>query len=90
MSKGIASRNSLKALAHPIHQFLSGWGAREKPGTPRLDPKAEAQLPAPYELASLRGEGILRARFFGQFTRVRHQTAIFRGFPSPVHCKSTT
>ena len=67
MSKGIASRNSLKALAYPIHQFLSGWGAREKPGAPKLDPKGEATLPAPYELASLRGEGILRARFFGQF-----------------------
>jgi len=31
MSKGIASRNSLKALAHPVQQFLTAWGVRENP-----------------------------------------------------------
>lgn len=67
MSKGIASRNSLKALAHPIQQFLSAWGARVKPSAPSLDKTGQAELPAPYELATLRGEGILRERFFGAF-----------------------
>lgn len=62
MSKGIASRNSLKALAHPVQQFIAGWGAQQRPA------RAEglgAELPAPYELAALRGEAVLRARFFG-------------------------
>ena len=64
MAKGIASRNSLKALAHPIDRFLAGWGAHERVA------RAEGigiELPAPYELAALRGEGVLRTRFFTQF-----------------------
>jgi aryl carrier-like protein len=64
MSKGIASRNSLKALAYPIQRFIAGWGAKERPshsnGTGSI-------LPAPYELAALRGEGVLRERFFQHF-----------------------
>ena len=66
MSKGIASRNSLKALAYPIQRFIAGWGAQERPshsdGTGSI-------LPAPYELAALRGEGILRERFFQHFMK---------------------
>jgi len=45
LAKGIASRNSLKALAHPIEQFLTGWGSQERAG------RAEGHglaLPAPY------------------------------------------
>lgn len=61
MTKGIASRNSLKALAYPIQQFIATWGAQERPG--RSDGTG-ALLPAPYELAALRGEGVLRERFF--------------------------
>lgn len=64
MAKGIGSGHSLKALAHPIQQFLAGWGARERPATPSGH---GATLPAPYELAALRGEGLLRQRFFGPF-----------------------
>lgn len=64
MAKGIASRNSLKALAHPLQQFLAGWGAQERPTTAM---GTGAALPAPYELAALRGEGVLRERFFGPF-----------------------
>jgi hypothetical protein len=67
ISKGINSRNSLKALAHPVQQFLAAWGAREKPSAPRLDATGHADLPAPYELAALRGEAVLRTRFFGAF-----------------------
>ena len=63
MSKGIHSKNSLKALAHPIEQFLAAWGAKERPGRGKSDGTA---LPAPYELAALRGEGILRSRFFNE------------------------
>jgi hypothetical protein len=63
MTKGIASRNSLKALAYPIQQFIAGWGAQERPG--RSD-SSSTGLPAPYELAALRGEGVLRGRFFEQ------------------------
>lgn len=63
MTKGIASRNSLKALAYPIQQFIAGWGAQERPG--RSD-GTSTSLPAPYELAALRGEGVLRGRFFAQ------------------------
>lgn len=67
MAKGIGSKNSLKALAHPLQQFLSGWGAREKPSVPKPNATGHAPLPAPYELAALRGEGILRDRFFNAF-----------------------
>lgn len=67
MAKGISSKNSLKALAYPLQQFISGWGAREKPSSPKIDSHGHAALPAPYELAALRGEGILRQRFFGAF-----------------------
>jgi hypothetical protein len=67
MAKGIGSNNSLKALAHPLQQFLSGWGAHEKPSAPKPNATGHAPLPAPYELAALRGEGILRDRFFNAF-----------------------
>lgn len=67
MAKGIGSKNSLKALAHPLQQFLSGWGAHEKPSAPKPNATGHALLPAPYELAALRGEGILRDRFFNAF-----------------------
>lgn len=67
MAKGIGSKNSLKALAHPLQQFLSGWGAREKPSAPKPNATGNTPLPAPYELAALRGEGILRERFFNAF-----------------------
>lgn len=62
MSKGISSHNSLKALAHPIQRFLSAWGA-QRPSRAVSDGSA---LPAPYELAALRGEGVLRNRFFNE------------------------
>jgi aryl carrier-like protein len=64
MTKGIASRNSLKALAYPVQQFIAGWGAQERPA--RSDTNA-TDLPAPYALAALRGEGVLRVRFFRDF-----------------------
>ena len=67
MAKGIGSKNSLKALAHPLQQFLSGWGAHEKPSAPKPNATGHAPLPTPYELAALRGEGILRERFFNAF-----------------------
>lgn len=67
MAKGIGSKNSLKALAHPLQQFLSGWGAREKPSASKPNATGNTSLPAPYELAALRGEGILRERFFNAF-----------------------
>lgn len=84
MSKGIASRNSLKALAHPLQQFLAGWGAQDRPA------RAEGigvAWPAPYELAALRGEGILRERFFRDFMaklpvqlEAEQQIALWRDF----------
>jgi hypothetical protein len=67
MAKGISSKNSLKALAYPLQQFIGSWGVREKPSAPLPDTHGQATLPAPYELAALRGEGILRLRFFGAF-----------------------
>lgn len=67
MTKGIGSKNSLKALAHPLQQFLSTWGAHEKPSAPKPNATGHAPLPAPFELAALRGEGILRNRFFNAF-----------------------
>jgi hypothetical protein len=63
MTKGVASRNSLKGLAYPLQRFLTGWGAGERPSTAH---GAGSVLPAPYELAALRGEGILRRRFFSE------------------------
>lgn len=59
MSKGIASKNSLKSLAHPLQQFLAEWGLQE-----RTIRSAGTALPAPYQLAALRGEAVLRYRFF--------------------------
>ncbi|MEN9671414.1 MAG: hypothetical protein RL018_1691 [Pseudomonadota bacterium] len=67
MAKGISSKNSLKALAYPLQQFIGSWGVREKPSAPLADTHGQAALPAPYELAALRGEGILRLRFFSAF-----------------------
>ena len=67
MAKGIASRNSLKALAHPLQQFLAGWGAQHRPSAHSPGDDPHTNLPAPYELAALRGEGVLRERFFGAF-----------------------
>ena len=62
--KGIASRNSLKALAHPVQQFVAGWGAGER-ANHSGEGAGGTELPAPYELAALRGEAVLRERFFG-------------------------
>lgn len=63
MSKGISSSGSLKALAYPIQQFLTSWGARQRisKNTPHTE------LPAPYALAAVRGEAVLRQRFFDNF-----------------------
>jgi hypothetical protein len=63
MSKGIASQNSLKALAYPVRQFLTAWGATQR--LARMT--AGAALPAPYALAAVRGEAVLRQRFFDHF-----------------------
>ena len=62
MSKGKASQGSLKALAYPIQQFLAGWSTRHRP-----KPYGTGEIPAPYELAAIKGEAILRQRFFGEF-----------------------
>ncbi len=62
MAKGISSKNSLKALAYPVQQFIAGWGLQERASKAA---GAGDQLPAPYELAALRGEAVLRDRFFG-------------------------
>lgn len=62
MSKGKASQGSLKALAYPIQQFLAGWSMRHRPKA-----YVDGQIPAPYALAALRGEAVLRQRFFGEF-----------------------
>jgi hypothetical protein len=66
MSKGISSKNSLKALAHPVQRFITGWGAQERASH---SDGTGSTLPAPYELAALRGEGILRERFFQHFMK---------------------
>lgn len=61
MSKGIASRNSLKALAYPIQVFLRSWGAQQRLSAA----EAGAALPALYAVSALQGEALLRQRFFG-------------------------
>lgn len=51
-------------LAHiitPIRQYLKSHGAKFKPRLGKVTPDC---LPAPYEAAALRGEGVLRVRFF--------------------------
>lgn len=63
MSKGIASRNSLKALAHPLQQFLAGWGEQQRPGRSH----SGDAMPPLYALAAIRGEAVLRQRFFSAF-----------------------
>lgn len=63
MAKGISSGNSLKALAHPLQRFLAGWGSEQRPARA----EAAAALPPVYALAVLRGEGVLRERFFQHF-----------------------
>lgn len=63
MSKGISSRNSLKALAYPVQQFLTAWGQSQRMAAAQAG--SSGALPAPYAVAALRGEGVLRLRFFG-------------------------
>lgn len=48
-----------------MQQFLAAWGQRERPA--KHTGQAHDTLPAPYELAALRGEGVLRERFFTHF-----------------------
>ncbi len=67
MTQGIPSKNNLKALALPLQQFISSWGLRERPSTPKAATYGHTGLPPPYELAALRGEGVLRERFFDHF-----------------------
>jgi hypothetical protein len=47
MSKGIASKNSLKALAYPVQQFIAGWGVREKPSAPKFDTQGHTRVIPP-------------------------------------------
>lgn len=63
MSKGKSSQNSLKALAYPIQQFITAWGASNR--TSKL--QMQGELPMPYQLAAIRGEAVLRTHFFDGF-----------------------
>jgi hypothetical protein len=63
MAKGVASPTGLKALAHPLARFIATWGAGQRPAKPGN----ALAWPAAYELAALRGEGVLRERFFNPF-----------------------
>ena len=68
MAKGKSSQNSLKALAYPVQQFMAAWGAKERPNK-LLNSKIEdsGDWPAPYALAAVRGEAVLRSHFFDGF-----------------------
>lgn len=63
MAKGKSSQNSLKALAYPIQQFMAAWGAKARPS--KLEQAGD--WPAPYALAAVRGEAVLRSHFFDGF-----------------------
>ena len=63
MAKGKSSQNSLKALAFPVQQFMAAWGAKERPS--KLENVGD--WPAPYALAAVRGEAVLRSHFFDGF-----------------------
>lgn len=63
MAKGVASPHSLKSLTHLLARFIASWGADQRP----TKSGAAQAWPAAYELAALRGEGVLRDRFFNPF-----------------------
>lgn len=62
-----APHHRLKALARPLQMFVNSWGAES---VRRLGRPVGAELPAVYALAAIKGEGILRQRFFGPFLQL--------------------
>jgi hypothetical protein len=64
MSKGNSSANSLKRLAYLLNQFVLSWSE----GNLRRNNGASATVwPAPYQLAAIKGEAVLRRQFFDGF-----------------------
>lgn len=71
MSKGIASANSLKRLAHEVGLFVKSWGDDY---VRRHNAAGGEVWPAPYRLAAIKGEAVLRRQFFESFIpRLPHQ-----------------
>ena len=57
------------------------------------EPLSEVEVQTLQEMSRHHRHADFRRRALGVLAlnaRVRQQTAIFRGFPAPVHCKSTT
>lgn len=64
MSKGNSSANSLKRLVYLLNQFVLSWSE----GNLRRNNSAGATVwPAPYQLAAIKGEAVLRRQFFDGF-----------------------
>jgi hypothetical protein len=64
MAKGISSGQSLKRLVHMLNQFVLSWSE----GNLRRNNGAGASdWPAPYKLAAIKGEAVLRQQFFESF-----------------------
>ena len=66
MARGIASANSLKRLVYQVGAFVQSWGG----GYQRRNAAAGGkEYPAPYQLAAIQGEAVLRQQFFASFIK---------------------
>ena len=64
MAKGKASTGSLKYIVAMVGRFVQGWGSLHGK---IYHSRNSTDWPSPYKLAILRGEAILRLRFFDGF-----------------------
>ena len=64
MTKGKASTGSLKYIVAMVSRFVQGWGSLHGK---IYHSRNSTDWPPPYKLAILRGEAILRLRFFDGF-----------------------
>ena len=64
MAKGNSSSNSLKRIVHEVQQFVLGWSAVN---LRKNNAAGAVSWPAPYQLAAIRGEAVLRRQFFDSF-----------------------
>jgi hypothetical protein len=67
MAKGKSSATALKRIIHQISLEVSAWRQHRRYG--RFSVGAAEELPPFYQMAALRGEGLLLSRFFGEVLR---------------------
>ena len=67
MAKGKSSATALKRIIHQISLEVSAWRQHRRYG--RFTVGAAEELPPLYQMAALRGAGLLLSRFFGEVLR---------------------